>query len=62
MRVVCLIVAVVSVALPQTKILLYDFEARGVDASLIRTTTQLLRDALNGTYKYVVVDPAAGTS
>jgi len=37
--------------MPQTKILLYDFEARGVDASVIRTNTQVLRDALNGTYK-----------
>jgi len=45
----------------QTRILLYDFEARGVDVSVIRANTQVLRDALNGTYKYLVVDPAPGT-
>ena len=60
-KVIVLLVLVVALATAQTKILLYDFEPRGVDASVIRTTTQLLRDALNGTYKYVVVDPAAGT-
>ena len=32
-----------------------------MDVSVIRTTTQVMRDALNGTYKYVVIDPAAGT-
>jgi hypothetical protein len=47
--------------MPQTRILLYDFEARGVDVAVIRTNTQVLRDALNGTYKYVVIDPAPGT-
>jgi hypothetical protein len=61
LRSVVLLLVLCAVALPQTKILLYDFEARGVDASVIRTTTQVLRDALNGTYKYIVVDPAAGT-
>jgi hypothetical protein len=50
-----------TLAAGQTKVLLYDLEARGVDASVIRTTTQLLRDALNGTYKYIVVDPTPGT-
>jgi hypothetical protein len=61
-RVLCLLALFVSTALPQTKILLYDFEPRSVDQTTIKTTTQLLRDALNGTYKFVVVDPAAGTS
>ena len=61
LRSVILLCVLCAVALPQTKILLYDFEARGVDASVIRTTTEVLRDALNGTYKYIVVDPAAGT-
>jgi hypothetical protein len=61
-RVLCLLTLMVSVALPQTKVLLYDFEARSVDQSVIKTTTQLLRDALNGTYKYIVVDPAPNTS
>ena len=56
-----LLAALVSIAPGQTKVLLYDFEARGVDASVIRTTSQLLRDALNGTYKYIVVDPAPET-
>jgi hypothetical protein len=60
-RVLCLLTLLVSTALSQTKILLYDFEARSVDQTVIKTTTQLLRDALNGTYKYVVVDPAQGT-
>jgi len=60
-KVIVLLVLVAALATAQTKILLYDFEPRGVDVSVIRTTTQLLRDALNGTYKYVVVDPAAGT-
>ena len=61
LRSVILLLVLCAAAMPQTKILLYDFEARGVDASVIRTTTQVLRDALNGTYKYIVVDPAAGT-
>jgi hypothetical protein len=61
LRSVILLLVLCGAALPQTKILLYDFEARGVDASVIRINTQVLRDALNGTYKYVVVDPAPGT-
>ena len=61
LRSVVLLLVLCAIALPQTKILLYDFEARGVDVSVIRTTTQVMRDALNGTYKYVVIDPAAGT-
>jgi len=61
LRSVVLLAALLAIAAGQTKVLLYDFEARGVDASVIRTTTQLLRDALNGTYKYIVVDPAPGT-
>jgi len=60
-RTAVLLLVLCAAAMPQTKILLYDFEARGVDASVIRTTTQVLRDALNGTYKYIVVDPAPGT-
>jgi hypothetical protein len=60
-RMAVLLLVLCSVALPQTKILLYDFEARNVDASVIRTCTQVLRDALNGTYKFVVIDPAPGT-
>jgi len=61
LRSVVLLLVLCAAAMPQTKILLYDFEARGVDASVIRINTQVLRDALNGTYKYVVVDPAPGT-
>jgi hypothetical protein len=61
LRSVVLLLVLCAVALPQTKILLYDFEARGVDVSVIKTNTQVMRDALNGTYKYVVVDPAPGT-
>lgn len=61
LRSVILLLVLCAAAMPQTKILLYDFEARGVDASVIRTTTQVMRDALNGTYKYTVVDPAPGT-
>jgi hypothetical protein len=61
LRSVILLLALCAVAMPQTKILLYDFEARGVDVSVTRANTQVLRDALNGTYKYVVVDPAPGT-
>jgi hypothetical protein len=57
-----LLLLLAAVALPQTKVLLYTFEPRGVDQSLIRTTQQLLKDALNGTYRYVVVDPAPGTN
>ena len=60
-RLVVLLAVLFAIALPQTRILLYDFEARNVDGSVIRLTTQVLRDALNGTYKYVVVDPHAGT-
>jgi len=61
LRSVVLLSALLALAAGQTKVLLYDFEPRGVDNSVIRTTTQLLRDALNGTYKYIVVDPAPGT-
>jgi hypothetical protein len=61
LRSVVLLLVLCAAAMAQTKILLYDFEARGVDVSVIRTTTQVMRDALNGTYKYIVVDPAAGT-
>ena len=61
LRSLVLLLVLCAAAMAQTKILLYDFEARGVDASVIRTTTQVMRDALNGTYKYIVVDPAAGT-
>jgi hypothetical protein len=61
LRSVCLLLVLFAVALPQTKILLYDFEARGVDASVIRTTSQVLKDALNASYKYIVVDPTPGT-
>jgi hypothetical protein len=61
LRSLTLLLVLYAVALPQTKILLYDFEARGVDVSVIKTNTQVIRDALNGTYKYVVVDPAPGT-
>lgn len=60
-RTVVLVAVLASVAMPQTKVLLYDFEPRGVDMSVVRITTQLLRDALNGTYKYLVVDPRPGT-
>jgi len=55
------LLALCAAAPPQTRILLYDFEARGVDVSVTRLNTQVLRDALIGTYKYVVVDPAPGT-
>jgi len=61
LRSVVLLLALCAAAMPQTKILLYDFEARGVDVSVTRANTQVLRDALNGTYKYVVVDPVPGT-
>lgn len=61
LRSVVLLLVLCAAAMPQTKILLYDFEARGVDVSVIRANTQVLRDALNGTYKYLVVDPAPGT-
>ena len=61
LRSVILLLVLCAAAMPQTKILLYDFEARGVDVSVIRTATQVMRDALNGTYKYLVVDPAPGT-
>lgn len=61
LRSVVLLLVLHAAAMPQTKILLYDFEARGVDVSVIRTATQVMRDALNGTYKYIVVDPAPGT-
>jgi hypothetical protein len=61
LRSLILLLVLCAAAMPQTKLLLYDFEARGVDASIIRINTQVLRDALNGTYKYVVVDPAPGT-
>ncbi len=61
LRSVVLLLVLCTAAMPQTKILLYDFEARGVDVSVIRANTQVLRDALNGTYKYVVIDPAPGT-
>lgn len=60
-RSVIVLVALCAAAMSQTKILLYDFEARGVDVSVVRTCTQVLRDALNGTYKYAVIDPAPGT-
>ena len=61
LRSVVLLLVLCAAAMPQTRILLYDFEARGVDVSVIRANTQVLRDALNGTYKYVVIDPAPGT-
>ena len=61
LRSVVLLLVLCAVAMPQTRILLYDFEARGVDVSVTRANTQVLRDALNGTYKYVVVDPPVGT-
>jgi hypothetical protein len=61
LRTVILLFALGAAAVAQTKILLYDFEARGVDVSVIRANTQVLRDALNGTYKYLVVDPVPGT-
>lgn len=61
-RVLLALLAAATVALPQTKVLLYDFETRGVDASIVRILTPLLGDALNGTYKFVVVDPPAGTA
>ena len=61
LRSVVLLLVLCAAAMPQTKILLYDFEARGVDVSVVRTATQVMRDALNGTYKYIVVDPAPGT-
>lgn len=44
----------------QQQVLLFDFEARGVDSTVIRITNQLLRDALNNTLKYIVVDPPVG--
>jgi hypothetical protein len=56
-----LLVLATTVGLAQTRLLLYDFEARGVDTSAVRLTSQLLKDALNGTYKYIVVEPAPGT-
>lgn len=59
-KILVLIVAIVSILSAQTKILLCDFENRGVDTTLIRTTTQLLKDALNSTYKYVVVEQPSG--
>ncbi len=61
LRSVVLLFALCAAATSQTKILLYDFEARGVDVSVVRANTQVLRDALNGTYKYVVIDPPIGT-
>jgi len=61
LRSVVLLLVLCAAAMPQTRILLYDFEARGVDVSVTRANTQVLRDALNGTYKYVVVDPPVGT-
>lgn len=61
LRFVILLLVLCAVAMPQTKVLLYDFEARGVDIAVIRANTQVLRDALNGTYKYLVIDPAPGT-
>jgi hypothetical protein len=61
LRSVVLLMVLCAAAMPQTRILLYDFEARGVDVSVIRANTQVLRDALNGTYKYVVIDPPPGT-
>lgn len=60
-RSLVLLLALSAAAMAQTKVLLYDFEARGVDVSVIKTNTQVLRDALNGSYKYIVVDPAPGT-
>ncbi|MEO0081850.1 MAG: hypothetical protein ABIL25_06120 [candidate division WOR-3 bacterium] len=62
LRFVLLLVALCSIALPQVKVLLYDFEPRGVELGFVKTNTQLLRDALNGTYKFIVVDPRPGTS
>jgi hypothetical protein len=61
LRFVVLLLVLCAAAMPQTRILLYDFEARGVDVSVVRANTQVLRDALNGTYKYVVIDPPPGT-
>lgn len=60
-KILILIIAIVSIGIAQTKVLLCDFENRGVDTTLIRTTTQLLKDALNATYKFTVVEPPAGT-
>jgi len=57
-----LLAVLASSALPQVRVLLYDFEPRGVELPLIRTNTQLLRDALNGTYKFIVIDPASGST
>lgn len=62
LRTAILLIVLCAVAMPQTKAFVYDFAARGVDASVIRTTAQVLRDALNGTYKYLVVAPGTGTS
>jgi len=56
LTIIALIVAVISIGAAQTKILLCDFENRGVDSTLIRTTTQLLKDALNATYKFTVME------
>ncbi len=61
LKIFILIAVIVSIGLPQTKILLCDFENRGVDTVLIRMTTQLLKDALNSTYKLSVVEPTPGT-
>ena len=61
LRSMVVLLVLCAAATAQTKILLYDFEARGVDVSVIKTNTQVMRDALNATYKYIVVDPAPGT-
>lgn len=60
-RLVVLVLVLGAVATAQTRILVYDFEARGVDVKVTRANTEVLRDALNNSYKYVVIDPPVGT-
>jgi hypothetical protein len=61
LKIVVMVVLLVALGSAQTRILLFDFEARGsIDASLVRISAQLLEDALNATYKYTVLRPGPG--
>jgi hypothetical protein len=60
-KIIGIINLILVCAFAQEKVVLFDFEPRGVDSATVKLSTQLLRDALNNTLKYVVMEPTPGT-
>lgn len=61
LRIFILIVTIAVMGTAQNKILLCDFEPRGVTPEVAQIITRLLKDAINATYKYIAVQPEEGT-